>query len=51
MKEVIRLEARLRQGVANVGLLVVINLATDMISGTAYIDKNVKILNQKKDTL
>lgn len=42
VKRVTRLVAQLVQRVAKVGFLVVINLATDTILGTAYTDKHIE---------
>lgn len=42
IKGVIRFKVQLRQKIAGEGFLVVHNLATDMILGTEYIDKNIE---------
>lgn len=51
VKKLSRLDGQLRQSVAEVGFLVVTNLATAMILDTAYIDENNEKIKSEKSTL
>lgn len=51
VEELARLEVQLGQRVAKVGFQTVTNSTTDMILGTAYVDRDMENVNFKKDTL